>query len=76
MGCCGNQPRQVSYIYSGPVRPVDAYSAVFYRDRWFWIDDRDLLSKRVFMFLMIFYSLSETRAIPQAPIVTISASGR
>jgi hypothetical protein len=63
-------------IYSGAARPIDAYSAVFYRDRWFWIDDSDLLSKRVFMFLMIFYALSETRAVPQAPIVTISASGR
>ena len=72
----GTQTGPLIRIYSGPVRPVDAYSAVFYRDRWFWIDDRDLLSKRVFMFLMIFYALSETRAVPQAPIVTISASGR
>lgn len=63
-------------IHSGEARPVDAYSAVFYRDRWFWIDDKDLLSKRVFMFLMIFYALSETRAVPQMPVVTISASGR
>jgi hypothetical protein len=63
-------------IHSGVERPVDTYTAVFYRDRWFWIDDSDLLSKRVFMFLMIFYALSETRAVPQTPIVTISASGR
>ncbi len=71
----GAQTGPLIHIYSGPVRPVDSYSAVFYRDRWFWIDDRDLLSKRVFMFLMIFYALSETRAVPQMPIVTISASG-
>ena len=64
------------HIYCGPAQPADAYAAVFYRDRWFWINDNDLLSKRVFMFLMIFYALSETRAVPQAPIVTISASGR
>jgi hypothetical protein len=64
------------HIHSGPVRPVDAYSAVSYRDLSFWIDDGDLRSKRVFMFLMIFYALSETRAVPQAPVVTISASGR
>jgi hypothetical protein len=49
---------------------------VSYRDLSFWIDDGDLRSKRVFMFLMIFYALSETRAVPQAPVVTISASGR
>ena len=70
------KPGPLIHIYSGPARPGDAYSAVFYRDRWYWIDDGDLRSKRVFMFLMIFYALSESRAIPQAPIVTISASGR
>jgi hypothetical protein len=64
------------HIYSGPAPPNDAYTAVRYRDRWFWIDDSDLQSKRDFMFLLVFYALSETRAIPQAPVVTISASGR
>lgn len=64
------------HIYSGPEPPNDAYTAVRYRDRWFWIDDNDLASKRDFMFLLIFYALSETRAIPQAPVVTINASGR
>ena len=64
------------HIDSGPAAPNDAFAAVFYRDRWFWIDDRDLRSKRDFMFLMIFYALSETRAVPVAPVVTISASGR
>ena len=64
------------HIHSGPAPPNDAYTAVLYRGRWFWVDDNDLLSKRDFMFLLIFYALSETRAIPQAPVVTISASGR
>jgi hypothetical protein len=64
------------HIHSGPEPPNDAYTAVRYRDRWFWVDDNDLFSKRDFMFLLIFYALSETRAIPQAPVVTISASGR
>jgi hypothetical protein len=51
--------------------PIDAYAAGRYRDRWFWVDDRDPASKRVFMFLMIFSALSETRVVPQVPIVTI-----
>ena len=50
---------------------ADAYAAVHYRGRWFWVGDRDLRSKRVFMFLMMFSALSETRAVPQVPIVTI-----
>ncbi len=70
------KPRPLIHIHSGAVRPIDAFTAVFYRGRWFWIDDRDLSSKRDFIFLMIFYSLSETRAVPQTPIVTIPAGGR
>jgi hypothetical protein len=61
------------HIHSGAAPPADAYSAVYYQNTWFWIDNNDLRSKRDFMFLMIFYALSETRAIPQAPVVTISA---
>ena len=72
----GAEARPLIHVLSGAERPPSAYSAVYYRDRWFWIDDRDLSSKRVFMFLMIFYALSETRAVAQAPIVTINASGR
>ena len=59
------------HIDSSSTPPGDAYASVFYRDRWFWVDDGDLRSKRVFMFLMIFSALSETRAVPQLPIVTI-----
>ena len=58
-------------IRSSEGAPADAFAAVRYRDRWFWVDDRDLRSKRVFMFLMIMSALSETRAVPQVPIVTI-----
>lgn len=51
--------------------PADAALAVHYRERWFWIDDRDLESKRTFMFLLIFASLVETGGMPQAPLLTI-----
>ncbi len=59
------------HIYSSDTPPSDAYAEVFYRNRWFWIDDRDLRSKQVFMFLLMMSALSETRAAPQLPIVTI-----
>jgi len=61
-------------IQASSGRPRDAYAAVRYRDYWFWIDDRDLNSKRVFMFLMMFSSLAETGAVPQTPIITIPAN--
>jgi len=62
-------------IHATGERPPDAYTSVFYRDHWFWIDDRDLNSKRIFMFLLIFSSLAETGIVPQTtPIITIPAS--
>jgi hypothetical protein len=59
------------HIHVGNAAPGDAYTVVHYRDLYFWVDARDLRSKRVFMFLMMMSALSETRAVPQVPIVTI-----
>jgi hypothetical protein len=56
-------------------RPGDAFAAVPYRDRWFWIDDRDYQSKKLFSFLMFAMTLTETGGKEGAPIVTISAGG-
>jgi hypothetical protein len=61
------------HIRSGTEAPADAFAAVRYRHSWFWVDDRDLISKRVFMFLRMFASLAETGVVPQAAIVTIPA---
>jgi hypothetical protein len=62
-------------IHSSKERPVDAFASVPYRDRWFWIDDRDYPSKRLFSFLMFVMTLTETGGKEGAPIVTISAGG-
>lgn len=58
-------------VHAQPESPNDAALAVRYRDRWFWIDDRDLESKRTFMFLLIFASVVESGTVPQAPLLTI-----
>lgn len=58
-------------IQSGAERPDTAFAATRYRDRWFWIDDRDLRSKSIFTFLMMLFSLSETGVAQQAPVITI-----
>ena len=60
-------------IRSGSEQPADAFAAVRYRNRWFWIDDRDLNSKRMFMFLTMFMSLTESGTLPQTPVLTIPA---
>lgn len=54
-------------------KPENAFTAVNYRDYWFWIDDRDFFSKRTFAFLMILFSLTETGGTEGLPLVTIPA---
>jgi hypothetical protein len=52
-------------------KPGDAYVSVPYRDSYFWIDDRDFLSKKFFSFLMFVFTLVETGEKGTAPVVTI-----
>jgi hypothetical protein len=54
-------------------KPENAFVTVKYRDHWFWIDDRDFVSKRIFTFLMILFSLTESGGKGGLPLVTISA---
>jgi hypothetical protein len=60
-------------INHGPNRPDNAFTAVRYRDYWYWIDDRDFHSKRTFTFVMILMSLSEKGGTEDLPVVTIPA---
>ncbi|CAG0952095.1 hypothetical protein [Geobacter sp.] len=62
-------------IFCSKAKPGDDFAAVPYRDRWFWIDDRDYQSKKLFSFLMFVMTLTETGGKEGAPIVTISAGG-
>jgi hypothetical protein len=63
--------RPLVRILSGAAAPDDAFCAVHYRNTWYWIDDGDFASKRIFTLLMIFFSLAETGVTPQAPVLTI-----
>jgi len=66
--------RPLIAIHSGGSQPSRAYAAVRYGDTWYWIDAYDLPSKRVFTFLMMFFSLAETGVLPQTPMLTVPAS--
>jgi hypothetical protein len=54
-------------------KPDNASVAVRYQEHWFWIDDRDFVSKRTFTFLMVLFSLMETGGKEGLPLVTIPA---
>jgi hypothetical protein len=63
--------RPINRIRSSSEKPVDALRAVLYRNSYFWIDDRDLFSKKIFSFLMFVFTLVETGEKGTPPVVTI-----
>jgi hypothetical protein len=58
-------------ILSSPQNPSDAFAAVPYHQDWYWIDDKDLASKRLFSFIMFLFTLTETGDKQGAPIITV-----
>jgi len=63
--------RPLIQVLSSTERPVDAFVAVPYRDHWFFIDDRDMLSKRMFSFIMMIFTLVEPGGKESPPVLTI-----
>ena len=63
--------RPLIQIKSSRDRPADAFVAVSYRDFWFWIDDRDVPSKRMFSFIMFVFALVEPGSKDAPPVLTI-----
>jgi hypothetical protein len=67
-----SSPRMIQ-IHSSKDAPKDAFAAIPYRGNWFWIDDRDLKSKRTFTFMMLLFTLADTGEKEPLPLVTIPA---
>jgi len=59
------------FVHNSDDRPDRVYAAVPYRDRWFWIDDADLRSKRAFGFVMFLFTLSDAGDNERMPVLTI-----
>jgi len=52
----------------------DAFVAVQYHERWFWIADADIQSKYTFGIIMLLFSIADTGVKGVAPVVTIPAN--
>ncbi len=65
--------RRAVSIRSSKEKPANAFAAVHYRDQWFWIDDRDLRSKRALTAVVFFFTLAETGGTEKLPLITIPA---
>jgi hypothetical protein len=61
-------------ILSGRSAPADAFVAVPYKGRWFWIADTDVRSKLIFGSVMLLFSISEVGVRSQPAVVTVPAN--
>ncbi len=68
----GNGQQSVR-IYSGKEKPESSFTAVQYRDHWYWVDDADLRTKRAMSAIIFFFTLAETGGSDKLPLVTIPA---
>jgi hypothetical protein len=63
--------RPLLRVLSAKKKPEDALVSVRSRDHWYYIDDRDIDSKKAFSFLMIIMQLTSAQQENKGPAVTI-----
>jgi len=75
VGSSGEAGRGVTKpkIRSSPDKPVDAFTSVQYQGQWFWVDNRDLATKRSFSFMMLIFTLADSSDRENLPLLTIPA---
>jgi hypothetical protein len=60
-------------VFSSDTAPVSAYTAVPYRDHWYYIEDSDLESKSSFMLMSQVFRLQAGTIQTTSPVLTIPA---
>ena len=65
--------QDVVRIHSSTEKPADAFSAVFYRGYWFWVDDGDWQTKSALTAVMFFFTLMGAGSAENLPLVTMPA---
>ena len=68
-----DEPGALIEVHASSEKPTGAFITVRYRGSWFWIDDSDYFSKRLFAVLMGLFMITESGGGDFAPILTIPA---
>jgi len=58
-------------VLSGPERPEQNFAQVKYKDYWYWIENSDMASKRVFTLMLFITTLTNQAHDQNAPVLTI-----
>lgn len=61
------------HIYSGKDKPAAAFTAVQYRNQWFWIREDDWRTKRALASIMLLFTLADAGGNERLPLITIPA---
>jgi hypothetical protein len=58
-------------VLSGPDRPKQSFATIKYQDYWYWIENSDMPSKRVFTLMLFITTLTNQAKDANAPVLTI-----
>jgi len=61
-------------VHYSEEKPEDAFVTIANRGYWFYIDDRDMVTKRTFGLLQIFLSLTDAGEEARGPVVSIGGN--
>jgi len=59
------------HVLSGPDKPDQSFARVKYGDYWYWIENSDIPSKRVFTLMLFITTLTNQATDDNAPVLTI-----
>jgi hypothetical protein len=70
----GTDKGLVIHVFSSNTKPISGvvFTSVHYQNHWFWIDNRDIPSKRGLGFLMALFTLLQSGTTAAPPVLTIS----
>ena len=59
------------HVRSDKEHPQQSFAQIKYKDYWYWIDNSDMTSKRVFTLMLFITTLTNQAKNQNAPVLTI-----